>query len=104
MNGKQKLDDIIKCIILSNFDVGYKVELTKCLQNNMTKKEFIAKWYFIVNVEISSPVLSEELIHIFNNDMSIEEFEKWLDEQNEREKFKKWLEESELFEIWNKED
>jgi len=70
----------------------------------MTKKEFIVNWYFIISVEISSPVLSDDLIHIFNNNMSIEEFEKWLDEQNEREKFKKWLEESELLEIWNQEN
>lgn len=66
----------------------------------MTKKEFILNWYFIIAVEFSGPVYSEDLIRILNNDMSIDEFKEWLDEQNEREKFNEWLEESELLEIW----
>lgn len=67
------------------------------------EKLFIAKWYFITNVETSEPLYADALKTIFECEIdSIEDFEEWLDAQEERETFLKWLYETELDYFWNK--
>lgn len=68
----------------------------------MEKKLFIAKWYFAIAVELSEPIYSDNLATILECEVDLlEDFEEWLDKQNEREAFKKWLYENELEHIWN---
>lgn len=69
----------------------------------MDKKLFIAKWYFAIAVELSEPVHSDSLGTILECEIEqLEDFEEWLDAQDERENFKKWLNENALEHIWNK--
>lgn len=68
----------------------------------MEKKYFIAKWYYIVSVELSEPIYADNLGTILECDIDLDDFQKWLDEYDERECFEKWLNENELEHIWNK--
>lgn len=69
----------------------------------MDKKLFIAKWYFIIAVELSEPIYSDNLATILECEIVLlKDFEEWLDKQNERETFEKWLNENELEHLWNK--
>lgn len=69
----------------------------------MEKKNFIAKWYFAIAVELSEPVYSDSLVTILECEIDLlEDFEEWLDEYNERQAFEKWLNENDLDHIWNK--
>lgn len=75
----------------------------------MMKKEFIAKYYFMVGVELAEPIYSSELFRILECDMTVLEFEKWLDDMSnqgiesydERAKFNIWLDENNLKHIWD---
>lgn len=65
------------------------------------KKEFIARYYFLDQVEIGGTVEACDLITVLDNDMTLEEFEEWLDKYDERMNFVEWITENDLETIWN---
>lgn len=77
----------------------------------ITKREFIAKLYYCMAVEIGNSLDWSDMRTVLDCDLTIEEFEAWLDDQSnrgiekvdERAIFHKWLEEYELSDIWNEE-
>jgi len=63
-------------------------------------KEFIARTYYLISVEIGM-FNESDLITVLEDNMTLKEFEKWLDEYNEHEDFQKWLDENGLKGLWN---
>lgn len=67
----------------------------------MSKRELIARLYFIMSVETGTPFKLYDLPTVLESNLNISEFEVWLVEQNCGDIFNQWLEENELLEIWN---
>lgn len=70
-------------------------------RQSLFKKEFVARYYFLNQVEIGRTIEAYDLITVLDNDMTLEEFEEWLDEYNERMNFGEWIIENDLGKIWN---
>lgn len=71
------------------------------MNRNKFKKELIANCFFIMTVETGYPFSLHDLKAILNSDISIEEFEKWIDEYDEKNNFKKWIDEYDLSALWD---
>lgn len=66
----------------------------------MGYKEFIARLYFITTVETGKHFILSDLSIVLECEMTLEEFDKWLDDENEKETFEKWLEENGFTNTW----
>lgn len=67
----------------------------------MNQWELIFRTYYMIFTELGEPFVYSDLVDIINCDMTLEEFNKWLIEQEDEDNFEKWLEENSFDVLWH---